>query len=192
MSCPGPWIDRGLPYAALIQNDISLPDWEILESKTENTPYFITKGFEKAGYAFEFSAKRRVEYYLLKVIMPLLLIVMMSWTGFWIDPENSGTQIGVASTSMLTLIAYRFAIDALVPKVSYTTRLDEFIFMSTLIVFIALVQVVTTSMLSQCNRGSTARKVDKISRIVFPVVFFSSSFLILLRQFGREKSKNYN
>ena len=113
--------------------------------------------------------------------MPLIFIVMMSWVVFWIDPENSGTQIGVAATSMLTLIAYRFAIDTHVPKVPYNTRLDYFIFTSTLIIFIALLQVVVTSMLAQCNKGFTAKKVDNISRIVFPVVFFSSSFLILLR-----------
>ena len=112
--------------------------------------------------------------------MPLLLIVMMSWVVFWIDPENSGTQIGVATTSILTLIAYRFAIDTHVPKVPYSTRLDDFIFTSTLIVFIALLQVVVTSMLAQCDKGITARRVDKISRIVFPVVFFIIAYLILL------------
>jgi hypothetical protein len=174
------FVDKGLPYAALISEVISLPDWKILEFKTENAPFQLVKGYKIAGYAFEFTAKRLVEYYLQKVIIPLLFIVMMSWVVFWIDPENSGTQIGVAATSMLTLIAYRFAIDTHVPKVPYNTRLDDFIFMSTLIVFIALVQVVITSMLSQSNKGSTARKIDKMSRIVFPVLFFTSTYLILL------------
>jgi hypothetical protein len=175
------YVDKGLQYGVFMSDDISLPDWEILEIKAKNMPYFIVEGVGVAGYAFEFTAKRLVEYYLLKVIMPLFLIVMMSWSVFWIDPENSGTQIGVASTSMLTLIAYRFATDTHVPKVPYTTRLDEFIFMGTLIVFIALVQAIATSMLAQSNKAPTARKVDIISRIVFPVVFFSCSFLILLR-----------
>jgi Na+-transporting methylmalonyl-CoA/oxaloacetate decarboxylase beta subunit len=52
--------------------------------------------------------------------------------------------------------------------------------MSTLIVFSALLQVVVTSMLAQCDKGHTARRVDKISRIVFPVVFFIIAYLILL------------
>jgi gamma-aminobutyric acid receptor subunit beta len=68
------------------------------------------------GYVFEFHATRLAQYYLLKVILPLLLIVMMSWTVFWIDPTNGGPQISVAVTSMLTLIAYRFAIGSEVPK----------------------------------------------------------------------------
>jgi hypothetical protein len=36
---------------------------------------------------------------------------------------------------MLTLIAYRFSIGELVPKVAYLTRLDYFILGSTLMVF---------------------------------------------------------
>jgi hypothetical protein len=174
------FVDKGIPYACIITDDISLPDWEILEIKTENMPYFIIEGFGVPGYAFEFTAKRLVKYYILKIVMPLFLIVMMSWGVFWIDPENSGTQIGIASTSMLTLIAYRFSIDALVPKVSYTTRLDEFIFMSSLIVFLALTQAIATSRLVHVNKGSTARTVDKMCRIVFPIVFFTSTCLILL------------
>jgi hypothetical protein len=51
-----------------------------------------------------------------KVILPLILIVAMSWIVFWIDPEESGIQISVAITTMLTLIAYRFAVGADLPK----------------------------------------------------------------------------
>jgi hypothetical protein len=174
------FVDRGLPYAVRLSEDISLPDWKILQFKAENASYQLVEGYKIAGYAFEFKAERLVEYYVQKVIIPLLFIVMMSWVVFWIDPENSGTQIGVATTSMLTLIAYRFAIGTHIPKVPYTTRLDDFIFTSTLIVFLALVQVVVTSMLAQSNKKVAARRVDKISRIVFPVLFFTSAYLILL------------
>jgi hypothetical protein len=173
------WVERGLPYAAGMSKDLSLPDWKILDFKTKDSPLLIMEGYENAGYAFEFTAKRFVKYYLLKVIMPLIFIVMMSWVVFWIDPINSGSQIAASITSMLTLIAYRFAIDTHVPKVSYTTRMDEFIFMSTLIVFIALMQVIVTSSLAQNNKGSSAIKVDKISRIVFPLVFFVATYLTL-------------
>jgi hypothetical protein len=68
-----------------------------------------------------------------------------------------------------------------VPKVPYTTRIDEFVLMGTVIVFIALIQAVITSMLAQSNKVNLARKVDIISRIIFPVVFFMGAFFTLLR-----------
>jgi len=174
------FVDKGIPSAALISEVISLPDWKILQFKTQNAPYQLIQGYTMTGYAFEFTAKRLVEYYVQKVITPLLFIVMMSWIVFWIDPKNSGTQIGVATTSMLTLIAYRFAIGTHIPKVPYATRLDDFIFTSTLIVFLALIQVVVTSTLAQCNKGAAALTMDKISRIIFPILFFTCAYLILL------------
>jgi hypothetical protein len=172
-------VNRGIPYAADISKKISIPDWEILGFKAENTPYLITGSHNNAGYTFEFSARRLIKYYLLKIIMPLILIVMMSWVVFYIDPENSGTQISASITSMLTLIAYRFAIDTQVPKVSYMTTMDEFIFMCTLIVYFALVQVIITSMLARSNKIATARKLDKVCRIAFPIVFFTGAYLVL-------------
>jgi len=172
-------IGRGLPHAVGMSKDISLPDWEILKFKAEKASYLMGDDIEDAGYVFEFTAKRLVKYYLMKIILPLIFIVMMSWIVFWIDPENSSSQIAASITSMLTLIAYRFAIDTQVPKVSYTTRMDEFIFMSTVLVFITLIQVIVTSSLALNNKVHTARRVDKISRIVFPVIFFTSVFLTL-------------
>ena len=62
-------------------------------------------------------ASRQTGYYVLKVILPLVLIVIMSWVVFWIDPNEPGTQISVAVTSILTLVAYRFMIDSLLPNV---------------------------------------------------------------------------
>ena len=41
--------------------------------------------------------------YISKIILPLLLIVGMSWLVFWIDPELAGPQISIAVTPMLTL-----------------------------------------------------------------------------------------
>ena len=52
-----------------------------------------------------------------RIILPLLLIVAMSWLVFWIDPELAGPQISIAVTSMLTLIAYRFMVGGMLPKI---------------------------------------------------------------------------
>ena len=48
---------------------------------------------------------------------------------------------------MLTLIAYRFTIDSLVPKVSYMTRMDQFILTGSVLVFLTLIQTLITGRL---------------------------------------------
>jgi len=131
--------------------------------------YLPAKNVEPlSGFHFVIHTDREVLYYIIKIIIPLLLIVAMSWLVFWIDPKESGSQISVAITTMLTLIAYRFSSGELVPKVSYLTRLDYFILGSTLMVFLTLLLVIITSNLAKSGQTQRALSIDKWSRIIFP------------------------
>ena len=103
---------------------------------------------------------------------------MMSWAVFWIDPTTtSNSQISIAVTSMLTLIAYRFAVDSQLPRLPYVTRLDAFILTSTLLVFVSLVEVLVTTSLN----NKQAKKIDRYSRVIFPVIFTIASVAIFAK-----------
>jgi hypothetical protein len=150
----------------------SLPDWEILGWELNFDPYLPTgsKG-GVASFALIFEAERYVSHYVLKIILPLMMIVSMSWIVFWVNPQQAGTQIGVATTSMLTLIAYRFMVGSMMPPVPYLTRMDYFILGSTILVFAALAQAVMTSKMTDRGNLKAALVVDRICRVLFPVLF---------------------
>ena len=161
-----PEIDSGLAAK------FSLPDWEILNWKLNFDPYRPTgSADEVASFALIFKAERYVSHYVLKIILPLVMIVSMSWIVFWVNPQQAGTQIGVATTSMLTLIAYRFMVGEMMPPVPYLTRMDYFILGSTILVFAALVQAVLTSKMSDRGNLKAALLVDRTCRVLFPVLF---------------------
>ena len=105
-------VAAGMPLAVGVADELTLQDWWLTSVDARSQPYVVAPGVEIAGYVVEFEASRRVQHYVLKVILPLLLIVLMSWAVFWIDPSQTGPQVSVAVTSMLTLIAYRFAVGA--------------------------------------------------------------------------------
>ncbi|MGC1322374.1 MAG: hypothetical protein WA849_09345 [Candidatus Udaeobacter sp.] len=174
------WINNGLKQGAGIAPSITLPDWTIEKWETKPVTYALAPGFEYSGYAFEFTAARNVQHYILKVILPLILIVMMSWAGFWIDTVHSASQISVAVTSMLTLIAYRFAVDTQLPRLPYMTRLDVFFLISTLLVFFSLIEVLITTIMDNNHRKKQAQTIDRYCRIIFPAVFLSASIVIFM------------
>ena len=156
-----------------ISQDLSVADWKVLRWKAEPQAYEPTPTMNAIpGFTFSFEAAREDGYFIIKVIIPLILIVAMSWVVFWIDPMDSGTQISVAITTMLTLIAYRFAIDVDLPKISYLTRLDYFILISTILVYASLIEVIVTSAFAKGDRLSQARRIDRWMRLLFPSVFF--------------------
>ncbi len=162
--------------------DVAISDWEILDSRTKTEAYQPMPGMQpRAGYVLEFDAERNIGYYRSKIILPLVLIVAMSWLVFWIDPELAGPQISIAVTSMLTLIAYRFMVGGMLPKISYLTKMDLFTSVSTVLVFLTLVETTFTVMLAKRGRLERAQTVDRISRWVFPLAFvlvFGWAFLI--------------
>ena len=133
-----------------------------------NTTYFI-------------AAKRNINYYIWKVIIPLAMVVFMSWLVFWVDPIQIGAQLTVGATAMLTMIAYQFTLSNLIPPVSYLTRLDTFILLSNIIVFIALLEAILTSNLVSHDKKTIARRIDYLARFIFPILFamvFIKSFWI--------------
>ena len=156
-----------------IAKRLSLPDWDILSWNVESSPYRANPGYEEsvAGFSFTFEARRHTGYFIVKVILPLLLIVAMSWVVFWINPLEIGSQITVAVTAMLTLIAYRFSVGTDLPHVSYLTRIDYFILGSTFLVFFSLVEVIIISSLAQNDNLSLAHAIDRWSRVLFPLSF---------------------
>src|SRR5437870_8834497 len=165
------WIQDGLKGAGGISPSVTLPDWTIEKWELKPLVYALAPRHQYSSYAFEFTASRNVEHYILKVILPLVLIVIMSWTVFWIDPINASSQVSIAMTSMLTLIAYRFAIDSQLPRLPYMTRLDAFILTSTLLVFFSLIEVVATIILDNTQKKKRAVRIDRYCRVIFPVIF---------------------
>ena len=164
-------VAAGIPEGSSIAPALTLQDWRITEHSARVLPYQIAPGAQAAGYAFEFRGERLSQHYVVKVVIPLLLIVIMSWTAFWIDPTLGSSQISVAVTSMLTLIAYRFAVGAEVPKLPYLTHLDTFILVSSILVLLTLIEVIVTSTLAIQERPDLARRVDHYCRAIFPLAY---------------------
>ncbi len=161
-----------------LAKEFSQPDWTITDWEAKSEIYQPgDRGPETSSALIAFEAKRKVRYYILKIVFPLLLIVAMSWLVFWIDPTEGGTQISVAVTSMLTLIAYRFVVDTMLPPVSYLTRMDVFIFASTVTVFAILIQVLVTSSLAKQLREKEAIRIDLWCRFIFPAVLIVLCYL---------------
>ena len=104
-------------------------------------------------------------------MLPIALIVVMSWSVFWIAPKEFGTQMGLSATSVLTMIAFIFATTSLLPRLGYFTMLDRYIAGATVFVFVALLQSLITGYIASTGRVAFASRIDFVSRFVFPMAF---------------------
>jgi len=147
-----------------------MQDWNIDDGTLEIKPYrFMDYKFE--SFSYQFNAKRHLGYYIWKIMVPLVIVVLMSWTVFWIDPVKIEAQLAVAATAMLTIIAYQFTLSNMLPKISYFTQMDYFIVGSNILVFLALLEAVVSSAVARENKEKLARQFDRFSRYVFPTIY---------------------
>ncbi|MEG4321785.1 MULTISPECIES: hypothetical protein [unclassified Microcoleus] len=120
---------------------VSLSEWEIIGINTAVT----SKKAEKEDktyprYTFEIKLQRNYQYYIFKVFIPLLLITLISWTTFWMNPNSVfATQMSVGLTSTLTAITFNFTVANALPRVPYMTLMDTYILISYLFFFLSII-----------------------------------------------------
>jgi hypothetical protein len=98
-----------------------------------------------------------------------MMIVTMAWTVFWVDPTVVTTRMSVVVTTMLTIIAYRFALASLVPRLPYLTRLDWFMLGSTALILATLLTMAATAHLQARGRLELVETIDRRGRLWFAV-----------------------
>jgi len=157
-------------WPSFLADDCSITSWKILGSKISTELHVLPTGEKLPAISMVVTAKRQLTHYAMKIIAPLLMILALSWVVFWLDPKEGGSQLGVAVTTCLTVIAFHMSLTAELPKIQYLTRLDVFVFGATLMVFLAMIEVVVTTQLARTGREASALKLDRMSRFVFPSI----------------------
>jgi len=161
--------------------NFSVPDWDVIGWDYPTESYLPTEDEELSMITYSLKLKRHIEHYIYKIVIPLVFIVVMSWTVFWIDPKLVGTNVAAATTCFLTLVAYRFAISSYLPEIPYFTRLDALVFWSTILVFSSLIQTILLSYFVSKKKDILARKVEIIARFVYPASFVVIIFFTLIK-----------
>jgi hypothetical protein len=157
--------------------EMTLAGWRFIDAESsvvDISPPGTDQTIKQAS--FDFTMARQSGFYLWRIVLPLCLIVAMSWSVFWIHSSQLGAQMEVSSAAVLTLIAFQLSFTDVLPAVSYLTRLDKFVLMSTVLVFLALAESVWTSWLARADRLELAENIDRKCRYGFPLAFALMAF----------------
>jgi hypothetical protein len=128
-------------------------------------------GVIRPQMTFILEAQRNAQYYLLTMFLPMSLIVFMSWTAFWIQPNVVPPRIAISTASIFSLIAFGFSIRLSLPRVSYVTRADLFVIGCTLLVFLALGAAVIGSRWASADKLKQAIRLNATARWVYGALF---------------------
>lgn len=168
-----------LSMGVLRTEEFSVSDWKIGEARLTGGELALGEG-TRPSVTLSVPAERRVNYFVIQVLIPLIAIVMMAYSVFWVAPDVVPVRVGVVVTTMLTLIAYRFMLANHVPRLSYLTRLDWFMLGATVLVSLALGAMATTSYLIRHEKHELVEKIDRVAQIAYPLVFVIYSLAVIL------------
>ena len=123
------WTKRRLISFANKENAIQ--GWNIVNHSANYKVYKDPNNqFYNDGVELVLTIERKSSYYVFKVILPIVLILMVCWSAVWIDPREIESRLTITIVCLLSLIAYNFVIDSDMPKLEYLTIMDYVILIS--------------------------------------------------------------
>ena len=150
----------------------SVEGWSFGQLETKFDEFSVPAvGVVRPRVMFAVEAQRNALYYVLTMFLPMSLIIFMSWTAFWIQPDVVPPRIAISTASIFSLIAFGFSIRLSLPRVSYVTRADLFVIGCTLLVFLALGAAVIGSRWAGAGRLEQAVRLNAAIRWIYAGLF---------------------
>jgi len=130
-------------------------------------------------YILEIDTVRHINYYMFRIFLPLLLIIVVSWGTFFM--KDYSNRIMVSVSNLLIFVAFNFSIGSDLPRLGYMTFMDGILFGAFLITAITVLINVFFRRLEILGHQDLAQKIDGYATNWYPVVYLATiAFLILI------------
>jgi hypothetical protein len=123
---------------------------------------------------------RESGFYVWKILVPLVLLVGISWSVFWMSGETLAARIAISFTGILSVVAYQFVVNEVLPKVTYFTLWDTILLLSFVLMALTVAVNVLQAVLRIKHRENLANEIDATARVAFPVTYVAGLAVFLL------------
>jgi hypothetical protein len=119
----------------------------------------------------EIPVERVWEFYMSRYFFPLLLVVALSYSLFYVQPDDLASSSGIGITAVLAIIAFQVAQADALPHVAYLTLADKVYAICYLFTAIALALAIHGAYLVRHGKQKRADDLQVRYRVLFPVFF---------------------
>ncbi|MEO9098115.1 MAG: hypothetical protein ABI346_08030 [Candidatus Baltobacteraceae bacterium] len=151
---------------------VALSQWVPL-SLTERSDTVVGSVGRANDIEFGLKVRRNSKSYILKFIVPLLLLVIISWVTFWLSHEEFKTkdQLQSAVATLLIVVAFNITVTNFLPRTEYITYIDALLFTCFIFIIIAIGAIVATHLMRIRYSEQRALFVRRLAGVALPVTF---------------------
>jgi len=176
-----------------IDENTQIPNYDLTDTVMGDcTKVYSTGSFTCLEATLSFG--RQIGYFLFNNFIPSFILVATTWLGFWLLPSPAVTRVTLISISLLSMIGLIQAAKNTAPQVSYIVAIDVWMVMSMIFIILALLETIFVAWMYQkgeqseaseeklepgvrrkrscCNWKGCAIKVDILSRLLIPALYF--------------------
>jgi hypothetical protein len=122
-----------------------------------------------SSFEFTFKAKRHVDYYVFRILLPLIVIIAVSWILFFL--KDYAKRVDAAGANLLLFIAFNFAISNDLPRLGYLTFLDTLLISAFLVTAVVLILSVYLRRQDMKGRHDFVTTVDRYVITFYPLAY---------------------
>jgi hypothetical protein len=123
---------------------------------------------------------RQPMHVLVSIVLPLVMLVLLTFSVFWMDQEGLSDRINIQFIGILSVVSYHFVVSGSAPEIAYLTLMDAFILTSFFLPAAGVVVSLVVDRLNRRGRVALGDKVDRVCRWAFPLGYVASTVALAL------------
>jgi hypothetical protein len=153
--------------------NFQIPEWTITDVRAHVDSVDVSRSSKPhSRLVLTIEIDRQSGFYVWKVLLPLLIIVALSWSVFWMPEEKFGIRVRTTATGILTIVAYQFVAGQALPRLGYLTLMDKIMVGSFVLLGVTVLESYLVSRYPEEERDKAFR-VDRTARWLFPLAYAS-------------------
>ncbi len=176
--------------AALIRNTLNIVGWEnrACELASQIHDYHSNFGNPEenaqrySNLSFNVTLARPFSYFLLKMLLPLLVVMLVGIGALLLHPEHIDTRSSLPIGALLTAVFLQQSYSDALPDTGYMVLMDKIYLLSYLLISMVLVQIIRTGNLTAKSSGGMKAIVRRERRLaaIYLLIFLSGVVVLSL------------
>ena len=158
------------------------PQWTVTkasQSVRDRSASYAARRAVSSAFVVSVDIQRESLYMSRLVIFPLAVIVLLSFSVFWMDRSSVGDRLSISFIGILTGVAYQIVMSDHLPRISYLTLMHGILNLSFLTMCATVVVNLVVSTLDRRGEGEMGDRIDRRCRWGFPLVYFGLSLVMV-------------